>query len=74
LERIKGSRGIIYDRTDIDTKDNIGFIAQELEVNFPELVTTNSDGTKAVKYQNMVAVLLEAIKEQQKQIDELKSK
>ena len=74
LERIKGSRGIIYDRTDIDAKDNIGFIAQELEVNFPELVTTNTDGTKAVKYQNMVAVLLEAIKEQQKQIDELKSK
>jgi hypothetical protein len=74
LERIKGSRGIIYDRTDIDTNDNIGFIAQELEVNFPELVTTNTDGTKAVKYQNMVAVLLEAIKEQQKQIDELKSK
>jgi hypothetical protein len=33
---------------------------------------TNEDGTKAVKYQNTVAVLFEAIKDQQKQIDELK--
>jgi hypothetical protein len=72
IEKIKGSRGVIYDRNDCDSKNNIGFIAQELEVNFPELVVTNEDGTKAVKYQNTVAVLFEAIKEQQKQIEELK--
>jgi hypothetical protein len=72
IERINNSRGVLYDRTDCDAKDNIGFIAQELEVNFPELVITNEDGTKAVKYQNTVAVLFEAIKEQQKQIDQLK--
>jgi hypothetical protein len=69
IEKIQSTRGIIYDRTDTETKDNIGFIAQELEVAFPELVVTNEDGTKAVKYQNAVAVLFEAIKEQQKQID-----
>jgi hypothetical protein len=74
IERIEQSRGVLYDRTDIEAKDNIGFIAQELEVAFPELVVTNEDGTKAVKYQNTVAVLFEAIKEQQKQINELKSK
>lgn len=72
IEKIQGSRGVIYDRTDIESKDNIGFIAQELEVNFPELVITNENGTKAVMYQNAVAVLFEAIKEQQKQINELK--
>lgn len=72
IERIEQSRGVLYDRTDIESKDNIGFIAQELEVTFPELVVTNEDGTKAVKYQNTVAVLFEAIKEQQKQIEELK--
>jgi len=72
IERIQQSRGVLYDRTDIESKDNIGFIAQELEIAFPELVITNEDGTKAVKYQNTVAVLFEAIKEQQKQIDELK--
>jgi hypothetical protein len=72
IERIQQSRGVLYDRIDIDSKDNIGFIAQELEVAFPELIVTNEDGTKAVKYQNTVAVLFEAIKDQQKQIDELK--
>jgi hypothetical protein len=69
LERIGDSRGVLYDRIDNSEKDNIGFIAQELEVAFPELVVTNPDGTKAVKYQNAVAVLFEAIKEQQKQIN-----
>jgi hypothetical protein len=72
LERISNSRGVLYDRIDSGEKDNIGFIAQELEVEFPELVVTNEDNTKAVKYQNAVAVLFEAVKEQQKQIEELK--
>lgn len=72
INRINQSRGVLYDRIDSGEKNNIGFIAQELEVAFPELVVTNEDGTKAVKYQNTVAVLFEAIKEQQKQIDELK--
>jgi hypothetical protein len=72
IERVQKSRGVLYDRIDSESKDNIGFIAQELEVAFPELVVTNEDGTKAVKYQNAVAVLFEAVKEQQKQINEIK--
>ena len=39
---------------------------------FPEVVFENPDGTKAVAYANIVSVLIEAIKEQQQQIDELK--
>ena len=74
LNRVLKSRGILYDRIDTDDKDNIGFVAQELETEFPELVVTNNDGTKAVKYQNAVAVLFEAIKEQQKEIEKLKDK
>ena len=72
LDRVNKSRGVVYDRIDSGEKNNIGFIAQELEVEFPELVVTNEDNTKAVKYQNAVAVLFEAVKEQQKQIEELK--
>ena len=72
LDRVVKSRGVLYDRKDIDSKNNIGFIAQELEQQFPELISINDDGTKGVKYQNAVAVLFEAIKEQQKQIDGLK--
>jgi hypothetical protein len=71
LKRITNSRGVLYDRIDNNEKNNIGFIAQELEEQFPELVVTNEDGTKAVKYQNSVAILFEAIKEQQNQIEEL---
>jgi hypothetical protein len=72
LERVTNSRGVVYDRVDNDDKNNIGFIAQELEKQFPELVNTNANGTKGVKYQNAVAILFEAVKEQQKQIEELK--
>lgn len=69
LQKVLNSRGVIYDRTDIDSKDNIGFIAQELEKNIEQLVITDGDGKKSVQYQNMTAVLTEAIKEQQAKID-----
>ncbi|MBK8495244.1 MAG: tail fiber domain-containing protein [Chitinophagaceae bacterium] len=52
----------------------IGFIAQEVEKVFPELVVTCKDGYKAVDYSKITPVLLEAIKDQQKQIDELNRK
>ena len=38
----------------------------------PEIVDTRDNGYKAVKYEKMVALLIEAVKDQQKQIDELK--
>ena len=50
----------------------IGFIAQELEQVYPELVKTKEDGFKAVNYAQLVPVLVEAIKEQQLMIEELK--
>jgi hypothetical protein len=71
LERINLSRGVLYDRTDVESTNNIGFIAQELEQQFPELVKTDKEGKKSVAYQNTVAILFEAIKEQQKQIEQL---
>jgi|GEM_PF-3209220 len=49
-----------------------GFIAQDLEKVFPEMVNTESDGYKSVNYNGMIPVLLEAIKEQQKIIEMLK--
>jgi hypothetical protein len=49
----------------------IGLLAQEVEAVFPELVATAADGTKAVAYPNLVPVLLEALKAQQRQIDAL---
>ena len=55
------------------SRKQLGVIAQEVEKVLPELVRTREDGTKAVAYSEMVAVLIEAIKEQQNQIEELKS-
>jgi hypothetical protein len=52
---------------------DIGVIAQEIEEVLPEIVTTRDSGYKAVKYEKIVPLLIEAIKDQQKQIDELKS-
>jgi septal ring factor EnvC (AmiA/AmiB activator) len=47
----------------------IGVIAQEVEKVFPELVTTSDRGYKMVDYSKFTPVIIEAMKEQQKQID-----
>ncbi|WP_221658688.1 tail fiber domain-containing protein [Bacteroides salyersiae] len=49
-----------------------GFIAQELEEVFPEAVYTLPNGKKAIAYSEIIPLLVEAIKEQQSEIDELK--
>ena len=50
----------------------IGFSAQEIEKYLPEIVQTDVAGYKAVDYSRLTPLLVEAIKEQQTQIDELK--
>lgn len=53
---------------------NVGLIAQDVEAVYPELVVTNpATGLKSVEYGNLVAPLIEALKEQQKQIESLKA-
>ena len=56
-----------------DNKKSIGVIAQEVEKTLPEVVFTNEseDAYKSVSYGNIVAVLIEAIKDQDKRINEL---
>ncbi len=50
----------------------IGFIAQEVEQILPELVHSDQNNYKGVSYDKITAVLVEAIKEQQQMIEELK--
>jgi hypothetical protein len=50
----------------------IGLIAQEVEKIIPEVITTNDSGYKGISYEKLVPLLIEAIKEQQKEIDDLK--
>ena len=50
-----------------------GFLAQEVETVLPDLVQPGLNGYKAVNYQGIIPVLVEAVKAQQKQIDTLKA-
>jgi hypothetical protein len=54
-------------------KKDLGVIAQEVEGIFPEIVKDRENGTKGVMYDKLVPVLIEAIKEQQIQIETQKS-
>jgi hypothetical protein len=71
LEKVLQLRGVEYDRIDYE-RHQIGMIAQEVEQIIPDLVQEDSEGTKVLHYQNLTAVLVEAIKEQQEQINALK--
>ena len=55
-----------------DGKKGSGVIAQEIEKVAPELVIEGDEGYKSVAYGNLTGYLIETVKEQQKQIDELK--
>jgi hypothetical protein len=78
LANIEKLRGVSYDwkqsefpEKNFDTKHQIGLIAQELELVYPELVNTDAEGYKSVDYSKLVAVLIEAVKEQQVEITAL---
>jgi hypothetical protein len=71
LEKVLSLRGVEYDRIE-SGEHQIGVIAQEVEKVVPAVVY--GDEIKSVAYANIVALLIEAIKEQQKEIDELKKK
>lgn len=66
LDSVLQLRGVNYTMTS-SGRNNIGLIAQEVEQILPDLVSEDA-GYKAVAYQNIVALLIEAIKEQQQQI------
>ena len=79
IDKIQSIGGYSFDWNDkqdtyeVGSRD-IGVVAQEIEEVLPELVITRDNGYKAVKYEKMVALLIEGIKEQQEQINELKTK
>jgi Chaperone of endosialidase len=73
LSLVKRLRGISYDQRE-DDKKTIGLIAEEVGEVIPEIVAYEENGkdAKGVDYSRLVAVLIEAVKEQQGQIEELK--
>jgi hypothetical protein len=73
IEKVKQIRGVTFKRIDegSDGMRQTGVIAQEVELVLPEAVSQDNEGIKNVAYGNMIGLLIEAIKEQQKQIDAL---
>jgi len=84
LQKVKLLNGVTFDWTEdyivthggedgyFVRKNDIGLIAQEVEAVLPEIVGTNSEGYKAIKYDRIVALLVEVVKELSKKIDNLK--
>jgi len=77
LPKLTQLQGVTYfwKTTEFPDKDfteekQIGLIAQEVEMIYPELVKTDNEGFKSLDYMSLTAILLEGIKEQQSQLDE----
>ena len=71
VDKIKAITGYNYNRIGSE-KLEMGVVAQEVQVIAPELIIENEEGTLAVAYANMVALLIEAVKEQSAEIAALK--
>ena len=78
IDKVKSLTGYTFTWNDkheqFNGNNDIGVVAQEVEKILPEIVDTRDNGYKAVKYEKMVALLIEAVKDQQEQIDELKQR
>ena len=80
LDKVLKLQGVTYDwkegtdaRSMTNIKEDIGFIAQQVQEVVPELVRQNDNGFLSLRDKGITALLVEAIKEQQSQIEELKT-
>ena len=74
-DKVAQLRGVEFDWNDKQTTyegHDVGVIAQDVEKVLPELVQTRDDGYKAVKYEKIVGLLIEAIKDLQDEVKALK--
>jgi hypothetical protein len=76
LDKVTSLQGVHYNKIESPDNEEIGFVAQEVEEVVPELVTTDEteDAMKAVSYGRTVALLVEAMKEQQVTIESLEKR
>lgn len=71
LTKVKALNGVSF-KLKGKPEQQIGLIAQNVEKTVPEVVRTGQDGMKSVEYGHLVGLLIEAIKEQQSEIEGLK--
>ena len=76
LDKAMKLQGVTFDwkKSDsiLDIKEDIGFIAQDVQKVLPELVRENENGKLSLRHQGIAPILLEAIKELKAEIEELK--
>jgi hypothetical protein len=72
VAKVQAINGVYFKYKGKDEK-RMGLIAQNVEKVVPEVVATDKDGMKSVDYSSLIALLIEAVKEQQVIIDELKA-
>ena len=73
LDKVTKLQGVTFDWKEsdsiLDIKEDIGFIAQDVQKVVPELVRENKDGMLSMRHQGIAPILLEAIKELKAEID-----
>jgi hypothetical protein len=72
LDKVMQLRGVSFDWRD-GPDSGLGVVAQEVEAVVPEMVHTDEDGYKFVRYSQISALLIEAMKEQQAHIEALEA-
>jgi hypothetical protein len=76
LDKVCKLKGVTFDWKESDSileiKEDIGFIAQDVQEVLPELIKENDNGKLSLRDKGIVPVLVEAIKELKAEIDELK--
>jgi hypothetical protein len=78
MEKLQQLNGVTYEyrkeefpQMGFNDNEQVGLIAQEVEKVFPQLVVTDDKGFKAVDYVKLVPVLIESVKSQQREMDQL---
>ena len=71
LDTLKKLNPIQYELISRPGKTEYGFLAEEMELIFPNLVSENK-GTKSINYIGLIPLLIEALIEQQNQIERLR--
>ena len=79
LEKISQINGVKFDWNETAremypdrTERDVGIIAQEIEKVLPEVVTHRDNGYMAVRYEKIIALLIEGVKELKQEVEELK--
>lgn len=76
LDKIMAMQGVTFNWKDENRKTlgkDVGMIADDVSEIFPELVSYENEKPSGIKYSKMVSLLVEGMKEQQTQIEDLKA-